>query len=89
MINNNYELVLGLYLGLIAFFLGYFSLGDYKENIMKNIPLNLIFITFFIVLFFLLGYIFQNILLSFTDIKKVDNKMILNTASKEFKDKAQ
>jgi len=84
MIDNTYELILGTYLGIIFFFAGYFALGDYKQNIMQNNSLNWIFIAFFIILFFLLGYLFQNILLSFKDVSKRDSNNFIISTPKNF-----
>lgn len=78
MINNVYELVLGVYLAIVLFFLGYMSLGSQKETFMKNYSLNWIFMVFFIVFFFLLGYLFQNVILSFKEVK-VENRKFINT----------
>lgn len=82
MINNVYELILGMYIAIILFFMGYYALGDYKEQIMENKALNWVFMGFFIILFFLLGYLVQNIILSFQDVKKKENNTVLvNTNS--------
>ncbi len=82
MINNVYELILGMYIAIILFFMGYYALGDYKEQIMENKALNWVFMGFFIILFFLLGYLVQNIILSFQDVKrKESNTVLVNTNS--------
>jgi len=82
MINNVYELILGMYIAIILFFMGYYALGDYKEQIMENKALNWVFMGFFIILFFLLGYLVQNIILSFQDVKKKEsNTVLVNTNS--------
>jgi len=70
MINNIFELILGIYMAIMFFFLAWFSLGDYANYFMDNNVLNKIFITFFIIIFFLLGYLFQNIFISFKESKK-------------------
>jgi len=70
MIENNYDVVIGLYLGIILFFFGYWALGGNRESYMKANSLNYIFITFFIVLFFLFGYLFKNMFITMTDMKK-------------------
>lgn len=69
MINNNNDLVFGLYLAIIIFFAGYWFMGNDREKFMKNTTLNWIFIAFFIVIFFLIGYLFKNLLLSFVDFR--------------------
>ncbi len=73
MIDNIYELILGIYLGIIVFFLGYFGLRGYKDKIMENKSLNWIFMTFFIIIFFLTGFLLQNMFVSFREIKKPEN----------------
>ena len=63
MIDNNYDLLIGLYLGIIFFFAGYYFIGTDRQSYMPGSSLNYIFITFFIVLFFLFGYLFKNIII--------------------------
>ena len=65
MINDIYELILGIYVGIMFFFLGWYSMDDYFSVFMEDSVLNKIFITFFIILFFLLGHLFQNIFFFF------------------------
>lgn len=81
MIDNVYELILGIYLAIIIFFLGYYGIGESRDSFMKNTSLNWIFITFFIIMFFLFGYLFQNLLLSFKDVKKREYNAFINTSS--------
>ena len=64
MIDNNYELILGIYLAILLFFFGYYAMGEKKLELMNNTSLNYIFIVFFLIMFFLLGYLFQNIIIS-------------------------
>ena len=61
MINDSYDLVIGIYLGIIFFILAYKFLPN-SEMIMEDNILNLIFISFFITIFFLFGFLFKNIL---------------------------
>jgi len=70
MINNLNELVLAIYMGIAFFFIGYYLLGNSREQFMTGTFLNYVFIAFFIILFFLVGYLFKNIILSFYDAKK-------------------
>ena len=62
MINDSYDLVIGIYLGIILYILGYKLLPN-SEIIMEDNILNLIFISFFITIFFLFGFLFKNIFL--------------------------
>ena len=64
MINDSYDLVIGIYLGIIFFILAYKFLPNY-ETIMEDNILNIIFISFFITIFFLFGFLFKNIFLQF------------------------
>ena len=64
MINASYDLVIGIYLGIIFFILAYKFLPNY-ETIMEDNILNIIFISFFITIFFLFGFLFKNIFLQF------------------------
>ena len=64
MINDSYDLVIGIYLGIIFFILAYKFLPN-SEMIMEDNILNLIFISFFITIFFLFGFLFKNIFLQF------------------------
>lgn len=67
MISNSYDLVLGLYIAIVLFFAGYIFLGDTRDYYMKNNALNWILITFFIIMFFLFGYLFQNVFMTIID----------------------
>ncbi len=78
MINDIYELILGIYVGIMFFFLGWYSMDDYFSVFMEDSVLNKIFITFFIILFFLLGHLFQNIFLSFKEAKKREFNSLVN-----------
>ena len=60
MINDSYDLVIGIYLGIIFYIIAYKFLPNY-EMIMEDNILNLIFISFFITIFFII----KNILYSF------------------------
>ena len=62
MIEDSYDLVIGIYLGIIFYILGYKLLPN-SEMIMEDNILNLIFISFFITIFFLFGFLFKNIFL--------------------------
>ena len=64
MINDSYDLVIGIYLGIILFILAYKFLPN-NEKIMEDNILNLIFLSFFITIFFLFGFLFKNIFLQF------------------------
>jgi len=68
MINDSYDLVIGIYLGIIFYILAYKLLPNY-EMFMEDSILNLIFISFFITIFFLFGFLFKNIFLQFKSIK--------------------
>jgi len=68
MINDSYDLVIGIYLGIIFFILAYKFLPNY-EMIMEDHILNLIFISFFITIFFLFGFLFKNIFLQFKSVQ--------------------
>jgi hypothetical protein len=70
MINDSYDLVIGIYLAIIFYILGYKLLPN-SEMIMEDNILNLIFISFFITIFFLFGFLFKNIFLQF---KSVNSK---------------
>lgn len=72
MINNSYDLVLGIYLGVVSFIMGYMILSDKKQLILKPSSLNIILMIFFIIIFFLFGYLFRNIMLFF---KKMPGKV--------------
>ena len=77
MINNSYDLVLGIYLAVVAFFAGYTLMGDKKEQILKSSTLNIIIMAFFIIIFFLIGYLFRNMMLLFKKMpEKVPNTYI-------------
>jgi hypothetical protein len=71
MINDSYDLVIGIYLGIIFYILAYKFLPNY-EMIMEDNILNLIFISFFITIFFLFGFLFKNIFLQFKSVKLVN-----------------
>lgn len=70
MIDDSYDLVIGIYLAIILYILGYKLLPN-SEKIMEDNILNLIFISFFITIFFLFGFLFKNIFLQF---KSVNSK---------------
>ena len=70
MIDDSYDLVIGIYLGIIFFILAYKFLPN-SEMFMEDNILNLIFISFFITIFFLFGFLFKNIFLQF---KTVESK---------------
>ena len=72
MINDSYDLVIGIYLGIIFYILAYKFLPNY-EMIMEDNILNLIFISFFITIFFLFGFLFKNIFLQFKSFKLVNS----------------
>lgn len=72
MINDSYDLVIGIYLGIILFVLAYKILPN-NEMIMEDNILNVIFISFFITIFFLFGFLFKNIFLQF---KSVESKSV-------------
>ena len=72
MINDSYDLVIGIYLGIIFYILAYKFLPNY-EMIMEDNILNLIFISFFITIFFLFGFLFKNIFLQFKSVKLVNS----------------
>jgi len=64
MINDSYDLVIGIYLGIIFYILAYKLLPN-SEMFMEDSILNIIFISFFITIFFLFGFLFKNIFLQF------------------------
>ena len=68
MINDSYDLVIGIYLGIIFYILAYKLLPNY-EMIMEDNILNIIFISFFISIFFLFGFLFKNIFLQFKSVQ--------------------
>jgi hypothetical protein len=80
MIKDSYDLVIGIYLAVIAFFAGYMLLGNDKIMIMRSTSLNWIFMAFFIMIFFLFGYLFKNLLMQFKDVRK---KIPTNYINKE------
>ena len=67
MINDSYDLVIGIYLGIIFYILAYKFLPN-SNWIMEDNILNLIFISFFITIFFLFGFLFKNIFLQFKSV---------------------
>jgi hypothetical protein len=71
MIEDSYDLVIGIYLAIIFYIIGYKLLPN-SEKIMEDNILNLIFISFFISIFFLLGFLFKNIFLQFKSVKSKD-----------------
>ena len=73
MIEDSYDLVIGIYLGIIFYILGYKLLPN-SEIIMEDNILNLIFISFFITIFFLFGFLFKNIFLQFKSVKSIEKK---------------
>ena len=73
MINDSYDLVIGIYLGIIFYIIAYKFLPNY-EMIMEDNILNLIFISFFITIFFPLGFLFKNIFLQFKSVKLINSK---------------
>jgi len=73
MIEDSYDLVIGIYLGIIFYILGYKLLPN-SEIIMEDNILNLIFISFFITIFFLFGFLFKNIFLQFKSVKPIEKK---------------
>ena len=73
MIEDSYDLVIGIYLGIIFYILGYKLLPN-SEMIMEDNILNLIFISFFITIFFLFGFLFKNIFLQFKIVTPVEKK---------------
>ena len=72
MIDNNNELVFGLFFGVIMFFIGY-KLLDNSDTYLKYSTLNIILIAFFIILFFIFGHLLNNIFQTFRTAKKKDN----------------
>jgi hypothetical protein len=68
MIDDSYDLVIGIYLGIIFFILAYKFLPN-SEMFMEDNILNLIFISFFITIFFLFGFLFKNIFLQFKTVQ--------------------
>ena len=68
MIDDSYDLVIGIYLGIIFFILAYKLLPN-SEIFMEDNILNLIFISFFITIFFLFGFLFKNIFLQFKTVQ--------------------
>ncbi len=68
MINDSYDLVIGIYLAIIFFIIGYKILPN-SLMIMEDNILNLIFISFFITIFFLFGFLFKNIFLQFKSVQ--------------------
>ena len=64
MINDSYDLVIGIYLGIIFYIVAYKLLPN-SQMFMEDNILNLIFISFFITIFFLFGFLFKNIFLQF------------------------
>ena len=64
MINDSYDLVIGIYLGIIFYIRAYKLLPNSQMFMEDNIR-NLIFISFFITIFFLFGFLFKNIFLQF------------------------
>ena len=72
MIDNGNELVFGLFFGIIMFFIGY-KLLDNGETYLKYTTLNIILISFFIILFFIFGHLLNNIFRTFRTSKKKDN----------------
>jgi len=68
MINDSYDLVIGIYLAIIFFIVAYKFLPN-SDMFMKDNILNLIFMSFFITIFFLFGFLFKNIFLQFKDVK--------------------
>lgn len=81
MINDGYDLVIGIYLGIILFFAGYKLLSN-KDSFMKDTTLNLIFMAFFIIIFFLFGFLFKNIFLQFKDVNDRNSMPFINTNAK-------
>jgi len=79
MINNSYDLVWGIYIAIIAFIAGYLMLGENKQLILKPTTLNIIFMLFFIIIFFLIGYLFRNLMLVFKDVSKKQPNEYINT----------
>ncbi len=73
MINDSYDLVIGIYLAIIFYILGYKLLPN-SEMIMEDNILNLIFISFFITIFFLFGFLFKNIFLQFKTVTPNEKK---------------
>lgn len=73
MINDSYDLVIGIYLAIIFFIVAYKFLPN-NEVFMKDNMLNLIFMSFFITIFFLFGFLFKNIFIQFKDIKGKSKK---------------
>lgn len=73
MINDSYDLVIGIYLAIIFYIIGYKLLPN-PEMIMEDNILNLIFISFFITIFFLFGFLFKNIFLQFKSVTPIEKK---------------
>ena len=73
MINDSYDLVIGIYLAIIFYIVGYKLLPN-SEMIMEDNILNLIFISFFITIFFLFGFLFKNIFLQFKTVTPNEKK---------------
>ena len=73
MINDSYDLVICIYLAIIFYILGYKLLPN-SEMIMEDNILNLIFISFFITIFFLFGFLFKNIFLQFKTVTPNEKK---------------
>ena len=73
MIDDSYDLVIGIYLGIIFFILAYKFLPN-SEMFMEDNILNLIFISFFITIFFLFGFLFKNIFLQFKSVTLIEKK---------------
>jgi hypothetical protein len=68
MLTDSYDLVIGIYLGIIFFILANKFLPN-NDKIMEDNILNLIFLSFFITIFFLFGFLFKNIFLQFKSVK--------------------
>ena len=76
MIEGKYEIVIAIYLGILAFFLANWILGN---KLLKHSTLNLIFMAFFIIIFFLIGYLFRAILLQLKPIEKNKESAFITT----------
>ena len=76
MIEGSYELILAIYLGMLAFFLANLIMNN---TLMKHSTLNLIFMSFFIIIFFLFGYLFRTILLQLKPIEKSKESAFITT----------
>ena len=76
-ISNSTEMILGISFAIFIFLIFFFSILDEEQNLLENTPLNIFLLIVFILLFFLIGYLIQKVMLIFNDIRENKKETIV------------